>query len=107
MSVPAKILMLAARAAGYWSHEFRCVDKLPHLGWDPSIHKSDAVDLAEKLHMTVESSFDHVCARLQPSDPWIVVERKGNPNAWCHAVTLCAAKQGRCLMADCGEPEIQ
>jgi hypothetical protein len=44
-----ELLTLAAKAAGYWSAEYQCVDNLPHLGWNPLTDDGDALRLAVKL----------------------------------------------------------
>lgn len=49
-----ELLELAAKAAGYWSNEYGCVDKLPSLAWDPLNRDADALRLAVKLGMNID-----------------------------------------------------
>lgn len=48
-----ELLELAAKAAGYWSNGFNCVDNLPHLGWNPLTDDGDAFRLAVMLNLTI------------------------------------------------------
>ncbi len=32
-----ELLELAAKACGYWDAEYNCVDRIPHLGWNPPL----------------------------------------------------------------------
>ena len=50
-----ELLELAAKACGYWSNEYKCVDKLPHLGWNPLTDDGDALRLAVKLRIRVNT----------------------------------------------------
>lgn len=52
-----KLLEAAAKAAGYWSHEFNCPDKLPG-GWDPLTDDGDALRLAVALGLKLETNAD-------------------------------------------------
>ena len=47
------LLELAAKAAGYWSEEFKCVDNLPHPNWNPLTDDVDALRLAVKCRIDV------------------------------------------------------
>lgn len=47
-----ELLQKAAKAAGYWSVEFRCPDMLP-AGWDPLADDAHAFRLAVKLRIDV------------------------------------------------------
>lgn len=53
-----ELLEMAAKAAGYWSGEFGCVDNLPHPGWNPLIDDGDALRLAVKLHIDLRFHWD-------------------------------------------------
>lgn len=48
-----ELLEAAAKAAGYWSHEFNCAASLPTPGWNPLTDDGDALRLAVRLHMRV------------------------------------------------------
>lgn len=63
--------------------------------WRPHTDIADAARLADKYRMYVDSRGTAVQARLYPGDQWTRVERDGNPHAWCEAVTLCLAAEGR------------
>lgn len=49
MSNDRELLEAAAKAAGYWSHEFNCPDNLPRPDWNPLRDDGDALRLAVKL----------------------------------------------------------
>ncbi len=48
------MLELAAKAAGYWSDEFKCVDKLPFASWGPLTNDGDAFNLVVTLRLHTE-----------------------------------------------------
>jgi hypothetical protein len=48
-----ELLEAAAKAAGYWSHEFNCPDKLPTGAWNPLTDDGDALRLAALLRISV------------------------------------------------------
>lgn len=49
-----ELLEAAARAAGYWSAEFKCADKLPRPGWNPLTDDGDSRRLQVKLRIHLE-----------------------------------------------------
>lgn len=49
-----ELLELAAKACGYWADEYNCVDRIPHLGWNPLTDDGDALRLAVKLGLTFD-----------------------------------------------------
>jgi hypothetical protein len=52
------LLILAAKAAGYWAAEFNCPANLPHKNWNPLTDDGDALRLAVKLKMTVDTDYN-------------------------------------------------
>jgi hypothetical protein len=53
-----ELLELAAKAAGYWAAEFNCPANLPHKNWNPLTDDGDALRLAVKLKMTVDTDYN-------------------------------------------------
>lgn len=50
-----ELLEMAAKAAGYWSHEFNCPDNVPRAGqWDPLTDDGDALRLENILGMQTQ-----------------------------------------------------
>ena len=48
-----ELLKMAAKAAGYWSHEFSCVADIPHGAWNPLQNDGDALLLALRLRISI------------------------------------------------------
>lgn len=96
-----ELLELAAKAAGYWSEEFKCVDKLPHLGWDPRANYGDALRLAHSLRMHIEP-ITTMGGRPAGWSVWpagrgdcAAVEDGTGVDALCLAIVKAAAALGR------------
>lgn len=104
-----ELLKLAAYAAGYWSDEFNCPDKLPHLGWNPLTDDGDAFRLAVKLLISVEHpnprdlGGGYVVARTwrayhrkMPENLFVTEEFHGDPYAATRrAIVRAAAEIGK------------
>jgi hypothetical protein len=52
------LLILAAKAAGYWAAEFNCPANLPHKNWNPLTDDGDALRLAVKLRMVIDTDYN-------------------------------------------------
>jgi hypothetical protein len=101
MKTDRDLLELAAKAAGYWSPEFGCVDKLPSLGWNPLSDDGDALRLAVKLSMYLNI---YVCEQLNQTNigaachHLITEEHSGYPeSATRRAIVRAAAQIGENL----------
>lgn len=64
--------------------------------WRPHTDPGDAARLADHLMMYVDARGTAVQARVADG-PWHRVERNESADAWCEAVTLCAAAVGERL----------
>lgn len=52
-----ELLELAVKAAGYWSAEFNCPCNSPRPEWNPLTDDGDALRLAVKLNMRVDTYY--------------------------------------------------
>ena len=96
MSTEREELRMAAKAAGHWSDEFNCPDKLPHLGWNPLTNDGDALRLAVNLCLLVNvgeffsyaTNGAHDGEEIHNGDPYAATRR---------AIVLAAAEVGRAM----------
>jgi hypothetical protein len=93
-----ELLEAAAKAAGYWAAEFNCPANLPHKNWNPLTDSGDAFELAVKLRLTVNCSYDDVTLCGQEfTQKEVFVERNGEDPlaATRRAIVRAAAELGK------------
>jgi hypothetical protein len=93
-----ELLEAAAKAAGYWATEFNCPTNLPHKNWNPITDSGDAFELAVKLRLTVNCSYDEVAICGQEfTQKEVFVERNGEDPlaATRRAIVRAAAAIGK------------
>lgn len=95
------LLELAAKAAGYWSHEYGCVDKLPRPMWDPLADDGDALRLAVKLRLVISPTAATVMAyeptTMKRGEVYEIVE--ADPQAATRRAIVRAAAEIEALKA--------
>ena len=95
-----ELLEAAAKAAGYWAAEFNCPANLPHKNWNPITDSGDAFELAVKLRLTVNCSYDEVAICGQEfTQKEVFIERNGEDPlaATRRAIVRAAAEIGRSM----------
>ncbi len=95
-----ELLEAAAKAAGYWAAEFNCPANLPHKNWNPITDSGDAFELAVKLRLTVNCSYDEVALCGQEfTQRQVFIERNGEDPlaATRRAIVRAAAEIGRSM----------
>jgi hypothetical protein len=95
-----ELLEAAAKAAGYWAAEFNCPANLPHKNWNPLTDSGDAFELAVKLRLTVNCSYDEVALCGQEfTQRQVFIERNGEDPlaATRRAIVRAAAEIGRSM----------
>jgi hypothetical protein len=95
-----ELLEAAAKAAGYWAAEFNCPANLPHKNWNPITDSGDAFELAVKLRLTVNCSYDEVALCGQEfTQKEVFIERNGEDPlaATRRAIVRAAAEIGRSM----------
>jgi hypothetical protein len=93
-----ELLEAAAKAAGYWAAEFNCPANLPHKNWNPITDSGDAFELAVKLRLTVNCSYDDVALCGQEfTQKEVFLERNGEDPlaATRRAIVRAAAELGK------------
>jgi hypothetical protein len=93
-----ELLEAAAKAAGYWAAEFNCPANLPHKNWNPITDSGDAFELAVKLRLTVNCSYDEVAICGQEfTQKEVFLERNGEDPlaATRRAIVRAAAELGK------------
>ena len=93
-----ELLEAAAKAAGYWAAEFNCPANLPHKNWNPLTDSGDAFELAVKLRLTVNCSYDDVTLCGQEfTQKEVFIERNGEDPlaATRRAIVRAAAELGK------------
>jgi hypothetical protein len=93
-----ELLEAAAKAAGYWAAEFNCPANLPHKNWNPLTNSGDAFELAVKLRLTVNCSYDEVAICGQEfTQKEVFIERNGEDPlaATRRAIVRAAAELGK------------
>lgn len=85
------MLNLVAKAAGYWSNEFNCADKLPHLGWDPIGDDGDSRRLQIAIGIDLLIDGGTVTACFDKEDLSIKVVERYLPDP-CAAARLATVK---------------
>ena len=95
-----ELLEAAAKAAGYWAAEFNCPANLPHKNWNPLTDSGDAFELAVKLRLTVNCSYDDVTLCGQEfTQKEVFLESNGEDPlaATRRAIVRAAAEIGRSM----------
>jgi hypothetical protein len=95
-----ELLEAAAKAAGYWAAEFNCPANLPHKNWNPITDSGDAFELAVKLRLTINCSYDEVAICGQEfTQKEAFIERNGEDPlaATRRAIVRAAAEIGRSM----------
>jgi hypothetical protein len=95
-----ELLEAAAKAAGYWAAEFNCPANLPHKNWNPLTNSGDAFELAVKLRLTVNCSYDEVaiCGQEFTQKEVFIEYNKEDANAATRrAIVRAAAEIGRSM----------
>ncbi len=95
-----ELLEAAAKAAGYWAAEFNCPANLPHKNWNPLTNSGDAFELAVKLRLTLNCSYDDVAICGQEfTQKEAFLERNGEDPlaATRRAIVRAAAEIGRSM----------
>jgi hypothetical protein len=98
-----ELLEAAAKAAGYWAAEFNCPANLPHKNWNPITDSGDAFELAVKLRLTVNCSYDDVVICGQEfTQKEVFIERNGEDPlaATRRAIVRAAAAIGKEMKDD-------
>ena len=98
-----ELLEAAAKAAGYWAAEFNCPANLPHKNWNPITDSGDAFELAVKLRLTVNCSYDEVAICGQEfTQKEVFIERNGEDPlaATRRAIVRAAAAIGKEMKDD-------
>jgi hypothetical protein len=98
-----ELLEAAAKAAGYWAAEFNCPANLPHKNWNPITDSGDAFELAVKLRLTVNCSYDEVALCGQEfTQKEVFIERNGEDPlaATRRAIVRAAAEIGKEMKDD-------
>jgi hypothetical protein len=93
-----ELLEAAAKAAGYWAAEFNCPANLPHKNWNPITDSGDAFELAVKLRLTVNCSYDDVtlCGQEFTQKEAFIEYNKEDANAATRrAIVRAAAELGK------------
>ncbi len=97
-----ELLEAAAKAAGYWSHEFNCPDKLPRPDWNPLTDDGDALRLLVALDMEIHGgrkpvNFREVLFMLEgdPHSEEIAPYSQDQAAATRRAIVRAAAEIGR------------
>jgi hypothetical protein len=93
-----ELLEAAAKAAGYWAAEFNCPANLPHKNWNPITDSGDAFELAVKLRLTINCSYDDVTLCGQEfTQKEVFIERNGEDPlaATRRAIVRAAAELGK------------
>jgi hypothetical protein len=93
-----ELLEAAAKAAGYWAAEFNCPANLPHKTWNPLTNSGDAFELAVKLRLTINCSYDDVAICGQEfTQRQVFIERNGEDPlaATRRAIVRAAAEIGK------------
>ena len=86
-----ELLKRAAKAAGYWSNEYGCVDKLPRPGWDPLTDDGDALRLAVVLQMELKVYDTSAHAASAIGGRSVCASVKGEPTAATRRAIVRAA----------------
>lgn len=86
-----ELLNLAAKAAGYWSDEYQCVDKLPHLGWNPLSNDSDALRLSVSLELNIRQLSGTTVVSFHESH--LASEHLGDPHTRTRRAIVRAAAE--------------
>ena len=98
-----ELLEAAAKAAGYWAAEFNCPANLPHKNWNPITDSGDAFELAVKLRLTINCSYDDVVICGQEfTQKEVFIERNGEDPlaATRRAIVRAAAAIGKEMKDD-------
>ncbi len=98
-----ELLEAAAKSAGYWAAEFNCPANLPHKNWNPLTDSGDAFELAVKLRLTLNCSYDEVAICGQEfTQKEVFLERNGEDPlaATRRAVVRAAAAIGKEMKDD-------
>jgi hypothetical protein len=98
-----ELLEAAAKAAGYWAAEFNCPANLPHKNWNPLTNSGDAFELAVKLRLTLNCSYDDVAICGQEfTQKEVFIERNGEDPlaATRRAIVRAAAAIGKEMKDD-------
>jgi hypothetical protein len=98
-----ELLEDAAKAAGYWAAEFNCPANLPHKNWNPLTNSGDAFELAVKLRLTLNCSYDDVAICGQEfTQKEVFIERNGEDPlaATRRAIVRAAAAIGKEMKDD-------